>query len=254
MSGEKKDFFGGLSLDDLGKEEKDAKKNEFLKKEGVFVLRLRGGKLKKVSRYDIPYIHEKSEKDFSIIKKILMVFLLKIRVKPLLARRIKKYLAGDKFANEMVFKDLLAFIHDPRKGQSLGERYPIIAEDWHPTKNGKLTPFDVSYGSGKMIWWRCQKGHEWQAPVNAQSEVNGKHKGCSYCANRMLHLNNSLEIVNPKLAREWHPTRNGSLNPTQVVYGSAKKVWWKCSKGHEWQAVITNRHRGAGCMRCYRSR
>ena len=37
---------------------------------------------------------------------------------------------------------------------------PEMAKQWHPTKNGKLTPFDVSPRSSKMIWWKCEKGDD----------------------------------------------------------------------------------------------
>lgn len=35
---------------------------------------------------------------------------------------------------------------------------------------------------------------------------------------------NCLAVVNPKLAAEWHPTKNGSLTPDMVTKGSNKKV------------------------------
>ena len=35
-----------------------------------------------------------------------------------------------------------------------------------------------------------------------------------------------------------------------VTPNSHKKVWWKCSKGHEWQAVVASRNRGSGCPYC----
>jgi len=38
---------------------------------------------------------------------------------------------------------------------------PMLAREWHPTLNGNLTPKDVMPNSGKKIWWRCKKGHEW---------------------------------------------------------------------------------------------
>jgi len=60
----------------------------------------------------------------------------------------------------------------------------------------------------------------------------------------------NLGVVNPGLAKEWHPTRNGDLNPRKVTPGSGKKVWWICSYGHEWQAPIYNRNRGSGCPVC----
>ena len=42
--------------------------------------------------------------------------------------------------------------------KSLAETHPEIAKQWHPTKNGSLTPFDLSIGSGKLVWWKCAKG------------------------------------------------------------------------------------------------
>jgi len=35
-----------------------------------------------------------------------------------------------------------------------------------------------------------------------------------------------------------------------VMPNSDKKVWWECSNGHEWQASIGSRNRGAGCPYC----
>ena len=46
----------------------------------------------------------------------------------------------------------------------------------------------------------------------------------------------SLLRNNSELAKEWHPTKNGSLTPADLTLGSNKRVWWICSKGHEWQA------------------
>ena len=44
--------------------------------------------------------------------------------------------------------------------------------------------------------------------------------------------------------------KNNGLTPADVMPNSDKKVWWKCSQGHEWQAMIGNRHRGNGCTIC----
>ena len=61
---------------------------------------------------------------------------------------------------------------------------------------------------------------------------------------------NSLIAINPKLARQWHPTKNGSLTPNDVMPYSHRKVWWLCEKGHEWEAKIDNRSNGKGCPYC----
>jgi hypothetical protein len=60
----------------------------------------------------------------------------------------------------------------------------------------------------------------------------------------------NLGVINPGLAKEWHPTRNGDLNPRNVTPGSGKKVWWICIRGHEWQAAVYSRNRGSGCPVC----
>lgn len=53
-----------------------------------------------------------------------------------------------------------------------------ISEEWHPTKNGELTPYDVTAGSNRKVWWICEHGHEWQARID--SRTNGGN-GCPYC-------------------------------------------------------------------------
>jgi predicted pyridoxine 5'-phosphate oxidase superfamily flavin-nucleotide-binding protein len=61
---------------------------------------------------------------------------------------------------------------------------------------------------------------------------------------------NNLQISNPSLAKEWHPTKNDSLTPRDVTAGSGKKVWWQCAKGHEWPALVNGRSQGRGCPYC----
>jgi hypothetical protein len=64
---------------------------------------------------------------------------------------------------------------------------------------------------------------------------------------------NDLATMYPHIAKEWHPTKNGNLQATDVSYSSTKKVWWQCEHGHEWQAVIqerTRQDRGSKCPYC----
>ncbi len=62
----------------------------------------------------------------------------------------------------------------------------------------------------------------------------------------------NLATANPELAKEWHPTKNGDLTPSDVTPGSNKKIWWACSKGHEWKTAIEHRSYGTGCPYCSR--
>jgi len=49
-----------------------------------------------------------------------------------------------------------------------------------------------------------------------------------------------METTHPKLARLWHPNKNGKLTPRNVKAGSGMNAWWLCSEGHEWQATPHN--------------
>ncbi|MDB4051004.1 zinc-ribbon domain-containing protein, partial [Flavobacteriaceae bacterium] len=133
-----------------------------------------------------------------------------------------------------------------KEKKSLAETHPEVAKQWHPTKNGNLTPFDVTSGSKKKIWWKCDKGndHEWLKTIIGRSQGYN----CPMCSGTKLVLSNCLETLNPELAKEWHPTKNVDLTPLDVRKNSQKKVWWKCDKGndHEWKAIISNR-KISGC-------
>ena len=61
---------------------------------------------------------------------------------------------------------------------------------------------------------------------------------------------NDLATVNPELAKEWDYEKN-EKTPQDYTSGSGQKVWWKCSKGHEWQSIIDSRVRNnLGCPIC----
>ena len=67
---------------------------------------------------------------------------------------------------------------------------------------------------------------------------------------REVKPENSLMVKCPKVAKEWNYNKNGVITPWDVSAGYGEKVWWKCIKGHEWQAIVVNRVRGAGCPIC----
>ena len=138
---------------------------------------------------------------------------------------------------------------------SLATRMPLLAAEWHPTKN-EVLPTEVTISSGKKVWWRCNVcGHEWQAVIGSRS----KGAGCPKCGKKqqaitlnanLLAQTGSLLENNPVVAAEWHPTKNGDLSASQVLPNSSIKVWWLCKKGHEWEAVVSNRNQGTGCPQC----
>jgi DNA-directed RNA polymerase subunit RPC12/RpoP len=111
---------------------------------------------------------------------------------------------------------------------------PQLASEWDFAKNLPLTPQNTIAGTHLKVWWKCGKGHSWQASGLNRS----KGKGCPYCSGRYLLVGfNDMQTTNPELAKEWHPSKNAPLTPLDVQAGTNKKIWWQCSKGHEWHVA-----------------
>ena len=51
-----------------------------------------------------------------------------------------------------------------KKNISFAEKCPELAEEWDYEKNN-ISPFEISYGSGKYAWWICKNGHKWRAQI-----------------------------------------------------------------------------------------
>lgn len=127
------------------------------------------------------------------------------------------------------------------------DRYGIVKE-WHPTRNGKLTPYMVAYGSNLEVWWLCAKGHVWKASVRGRNGVNNKGM-CPCCLGARVCIDNCLATLKPEHAAEWHPTKNGELTPYDVTACAQTDVWWLCkiNKDHEW---CISPHRKQNCPCC----
>jgi hypothetical protein len=121
---------------------------------------------------------------------------------------------------------------------------PDLAAEWHPQKNGDLTPQAVTPGSGRKVWWQCEQGHEWQAAVYQRS----RGSGCPHCYRASIKQGNPL--VDSHLMMEWHPTLNAGLNPRTLSAAFNRKIWWLCRDGHEWKATLRSRLKGEGCPNC----
>ena len=292
------------------KEKKDREKDLKLASSGIAVFRVREFGLKRISETDVVYAAK--EKELSIIKRLLNILLLHSALNKKIRYRINDYLKRDLLVNRKEFKRICSFLPGPLPDKSLSHLYPKIskewnftknaplkpemfspgtdikvwwinekgqeweapinsrtrgtywngkkagddnnlavlnpqlAKEWHTTKNGELKPYYFSPGSQKRVWWKCENGHEWEATISSRKYGIG----CPYCSGRNATKDNNLAILNPKLASQWHPTNNGSLKPGDVKIHSNKKVWWKCEKRHEWQAVINYRNNGIGCPYC----
>ncbi len=212
-----------------GKE--DCIKNQRCLEDGITLYRIREG-LPTLNDSSIDYIVDGGLKDLSSTLKELFYVILGINIDVNLER------------DSIDIEGLREFIE---KKNSLLSINTAIAAEWNYEKNGKLKPEFVTVNSKKKVWWKCSNGHEWQATIVNRNYGNG----CPYCAGiYVIDGENDLQTINATLSNEWNYHKNGELTPRKVKPNSNKKVWWICSKGHEWQAKIQNRNNGSGCPEC----
>ena len=128
---------------------------------------------------------------------------------------------------------------------------PKVAAELHQSLNGDLKASDISCSSKLVVWWKCENGHEWKQSPQSRRAQRGTHE-CPKCRiDRKL-----LALTNPNLIAELHPHLNPTLDLSVLTTGSHQKLWWKCSKGHAWEAVVYNRtsEGGSGCPFCARQK
>ena len=151
------------------------------------------------------------------------------------------------------------YCHGSKVGLSncLAVKNPKLASEWHPIKNNELTPYDVTSGSDKEVWWQCKNGHEWQAFIYSRNKMSGNRKGsnCPYCKGYYASKDYNLLLLYPKLCEEWDYSQNDK-QPEEYTPGSGKKAWWICKEcSHNWRTKIHKRSlNNTGCPQCKQSK
>ena len=105
---------------------------------------------------------------------------------------------------------------------------PTTVDTFYTDANGSLvTPEKLPYGQGLSLIHICP-----------------------YCShNKILVGFNDLASQRTEIASEWSE-RNYPLKPDMVTAFAKRKVWWRCSKGHEWNTLISTRSGGSQCPYC----
>lgn len=126
-------------------------------------------------------------------------------------------------------------------------RFDLLRQ-WDTDKNLPLTPKTITAWNKNKVHWMCEKGHSWE--ISTQNRLR-HDSGCPVCSYRTIIPGvNDAGTVYPKLKKIWNSKRNkahlSNLSPKH-----AGKLWWKCDKGHEWEARIASRVRyKTGCPVC----
>ena len=133
---------------------------------------------------------------------------------------------------------------------------PVLASEWDYEKNENLKPEDVLPNSHKIVWWICKKcKNSWNAQIKSRNRGNG----CPICGRKQAaqskatpKIGESFAELFPEILKEWDYEKNNKINPLTIKPSSVKKVFWKCAKGHSWEAKVSYRTlRNNGCPECY---
>ncbi len=234
----------------LGQEKKDKKKNKFLEKNGLKVLRLRDFKLKtKISRDDF----EVKTSDLTIedIKKTLKILLKVRKIRNDEKKLIIKYFKNKNFINESDYRKIVSKLPGVPFEKSLEFLNPKISGEWHTELNGPLKPSMFSLGSKVKVYWKCPIGHKpYQHMITTRTRAD-RPANCPQCArekkvkdaiNKSIKKFGSLLSVAPNIAKQFNISKNG-ISPDKVsAHEVGKKRWWICKKHkHEWTCWVRDR-------------
>lgn len=235
------EYDGSLWHSGKNAEDKDTRKDEACYKNGIYLIRIKESNNNKVEDNTIYYNWDSDYSEIDFPVRLLLALIFSYINK---TYNIDINWLRDRDSIEALYREEINY---PKNSVAIVN--PNLAMEWNYDKNGSLTPEQFSVGSNRNVWWMCSKGHEWQASISSRA----KGVGCPACVNLKVEVGiNDLASQRPDLLDEWHYDKNEMLTPSDVVYGSPKKVWWICSKCNcEWQTEIRKRAvDNTGCPYC----
>lgn len=126
----------------------------------------------------------------------------------------------------------------------LATSHPHLIAEW--SDSNILKPHEVTSGSIEIVSWVCPAGHEWQSPI--VKRANGTK--CTYCYGRsVLPGFNDLTSKHPEVMEFWDYEKN-TIEPNRISAYSHSFAYWKCHKGHQWQAPVYSLSGGSRCPNC----
>ena len=238
--------YDGMFYHDASNSEREKDKNEYYKDNGISIIHIKEDKIKSGLIDDAIYFIPPKKKYINQNFNEMIIQLLDL-LEQWTGMIIEKDV--DIFRDELAIREQYYSI---LKESSLAIQYPELVSEWDYEKNNGTVPESFSANSHIKVWWKCKRGHSWQAEISSRC----RKLGCPFCAGqRTIAGENDLESWCHKnnqefLLDEWDYSKNTVL-PSEITKTSNKKVWWRCSKGHEWQAGIANRVHGTKCPGCF---
>lgn len=102
---------------------------------------------------------------------------------------------------------------------------PELLREWDYENNTEITPYEISKGAEKKIWWICLKCKQSYQSYAYTKQINC---GCPYCSNKIIKKGlNDIFTIHPLWEKSWDYKKN-KINPYTISCSSHKKVWWIC--------------------------
>lgn len=115
--------------------------------------------------------------------------------------------------------------YEKNKINSLANKRPDLLQIWNYEKN-KENPFEVTCGSAKKFWWKCNICED-TYPMSVNKKTS--NRGCSICSGYYTTEKNSFGGLYSHHLIDWDYDKNIEISPYDLSRRSGKKVWWKCS-------------------------
>lgn len=194
----------------------DLLKNKICSKNRIHIIRIRENGLSPLDNLSYDYILRKNKNIDELKNAIIFIMDILYRI-----YKIKLVVDID-IKRDM--NEIQKSLFYKKEYNSISNVRPDLAKEWNYEKNA-MTPDCMTFRSHQLVWWKCSKGHEWQArPLN---RYNGN--GCPVCANRkLLKGYNDFKTLHPELIKYWHP--ENVIKPTEIMGKSDKEILWLCPK------------------------
>lgn len=229
---------------------KDIAKNAFWRKRGVKIIRFREN-LKKLEPNDVEFTKKVG---YPLEKKIINQALENVRKlfykDKIIKSLINKYIKRKDFVNDKKYKFLLNRLPFPMFNKTFAAKKPKLSKFWNYEKNYPLKPDEVSAFLPEVIYFKCDKGHEFKRRLN---HISGKKfKGCPICSGKVIIKENSFAAKYPKLVNLLERKKNKKDILFKIGPTSAKMIWWKClkNKDHSHYRRAVNKAKNPSCPYC----
>lgn len=196
----------------------DLKKNNLIKKKGIFLIRVRQRPLKKMNTQDVLVSQQLTS--FNDIKYFLLSIKTNVELSEEINEKINKYLDNGKLINNKDYRKYISNYPNPIYKFTLEFKYPEIAREWDYEANYPFKPYQIGAGMGHLKVHLICNNCKTKYRIGLGSRIKRKGKYCDSC--------NTLEKIHPDFLNKYWDYKKNKKDPQKVNKGTKDKFWFKC--------------------------